>query len=190
MESKDELRMKMIHKRNAIRRAERIAADARITDCVTSSSFYADARILLVYASYQNEVSTVSLIQMALEAEKKVFCPKVEGKSMSFYRIHDRRELKSGFHGIPEPAASEKGKYRYRETDCNGRCLVIVPGVAFDEHKNRLGYGGGYYDSFLTACPGLRTVALSYQEQIVEDGIPAESTDIRPDYIVTQHELF
>ena len=67
--------------------------------------------------------------------------------------------------------------------------LIIVPGVAFDKNKNRMGHGAGFYDEFITTFhnkfkrkPYLLGVAL--QEQIV-DYIPTEPHDWKLDSIIT-----
>jgi len=63
-----------------------------------------------------------------------------------------------------------------------------MPGVAFDQKRNRLGYGKGYYDKFLSNNAALDTVALALECQIVEH-IPATEFDIRPDCIITEDRL-
>ena len=54
--------------------------------------------------------------------------------------------------------------------------LVIVPGLAFDHQKYRLGYGGGYYDTFLSEHTEAYTVGVCYPFQYVVD-IPKEEHD-------------
>lgn len=63
--------------------------------------------------------------------------------------------------------------------------LVVVPVVGFDEHRNRLGYGGGYYDKLLTnnSCGATAGIAYSFSEV---DNIPAESHDQKLDHIITE----
>ena len=51
-----------------------------------------------------------------------------------------------------------------------------MPGVAFDQRLNRLGYGGGFYDRFLLAHPGLLSVGLAFEFQVL-DRLPAEPFD-------------
>ena len=76
--------------------------------------------------------------------------------------------------------------------------LAIVPGIAFDEQCNRLGYGKGFYDKLFnklakrlnsqrSAVSG-RIIALAYEEQIVES-IPADSHDIKMDKIITDKRI-
>ena len=60
-----------------------------------------------------------------------------------------------------------------------------MPGVAFDRNKNRIGYGKGFYDSYLTLHSQFDTIALAFDCQIVES-IQTESHDIIPHYLITE----
>ena len=64
---------------------------------------------------------------------------------------------------------------------------MLLPGLAFDLEGNRVGYGGGYYDRYLSRHDGagLHTVAVAYDFQVVER-LEAESFDKRPELIVTE----
>jgi 5-formyltetrahydrofolate cyclo-ligase len=64
--------------------------------------------------------------------------------------------------------------------------VVIVPGLAFTPHGDRLGHGGGWYDRFLAGRrPECRTIGVGFVEQIV-DTLPVEDHDIRLDHVVTE----
>ncbi len=64
--------------------------------------------------------------------------------------------------------------------------VVIVPGLAFTPHGDRLGQGGGWYDRFLAgARPDCRTIGVGFVEQIV-DTLPVEDHDVRLDHVVTE----
>ncbi len=73
---------------------------------------------------------------------KTVWVPKVHGETMDFYEITSFDELKPGAYGISSPMP----EYLHRQTTD----LMIMPGVAFDTNRNRVGYGGGYYDRYLS----------------------------------------
>lgn len=133
--------------------------------------------------------------------KKEIFVPRVEGKNMNFYPITETASLKRSKFGVPEPDESHQIPYtsglrkssghreaRDRSID-NGvdpPRLMLLPGLAFDLKGNRLGYGAGYYDRFLSAHgkDGFIKVALAYDFQI-QESIAAEAYDIRVDYIVT-----
>jgi len=55
--------------------------------------------------------------------------------------------------------------------------LIIVPALAFDQNNYRMGYGGGYYDRFLSREPGHPTIALCYDFQYFPR-LEAEDHDI------------
>ena len=64
-----------------------------------------------------------------------------------------------------------------------------MPGVAFDEQRNRLGYGKGYYDRFLEKNPKHKTAAMAFDFQVQEKELPHEKTDLKPDVIVTEKRI-
>ncbi len=66
------------------------------------------------------------------------------------------------------------------------RSLMLMPGCAFDDHGNRIGYGGGFYDCFLSENP-MWTIALFFECQHSDTGIRAELHDMRPDLILTEN---
>ena len=66
---------------------------------------------------------------------------------------------------------------------------MIMPGVAFDNANNRVGYGGGFYDRFLEKHPGILRVAVAFDFQVLEQ-VPTEPTDICPQIIVTQSKIY
>lgn len=102
---------------------------------------------------------------------------------MEFFRIEDMSRLALGFKGIPEPSGDSE-KYVYTPERAE-RTLMLMPGAAFDCFRNRIGYGGGFYDRYLSEKPALqqRTIAVGFRCQMVSE-IPAEETDIRPCQVI------
>ncbi len=101
---------------------------------------------------------------------------------MSFYLVESEKELVRGAFGILEPTGESE-----RAPGDDG--LVIIPGIAFDKHYNRIGYGKGYYDRYLSAHPNLFKLALAFDIQLV-DKIPAEECDCRMDMIFTETLMY
>ena len=124
---------------------------------------------------------TRDLIEKALEMGKTVAVPRVEGDDMVYYEIKDFSTLKSGYFGIMEP---DGGKVCTREEG-----FLLVPGVAFDSARHRVGYGKGFYDRFLAAHPGFTTVAAAFEFQLF-DAVPFEETDILPQMLVTEQKIY
>ncbi len=68
--------------------------------------------------------------------------------------------------------------------------LIVAPGIAFDRDFNRIGYGGGFYDSLFSETePHTVKAALCFEMQLTE-GIPAGLTDRKVDIIVTEAGAF
>ena len=130
-----------------------------------------------VYISIRGEVPTDELIRCALSSGKRVFAPKVCGADLRFIEINGMSELKPGFKGIPEPDSGG--------AEDSGGALMILPGCAFDESGNRLGYGGGFYDRYLEAHPDCKTAALSYDFAVLPQ-IPSGDYDRKCGMIVTE----
>lgn len=148
---------------------------------------YQDATVILMYASLADEVETLSFIEDLLrKGSQEVYCPVTTGTEMDFYQILSLDELKEGNFHVLEPEISEN---RHLKLSDDIHYCMIIPGLMFDKQGNRLGYGKGYYDKYLAKVPeniNLTTIALSY-EAMVKDKIPAEETDRRVNYVVTEN---
>ena len=131
---------------------------------------YLQAKTIYGYLPYNQEVRTVAMLEQAIRDGKRIAVPKVYGDEMKFIYLDDLSRVEAGYAGIPEPV--DDGPVADDPT-----ALVLMPGLAFDPKGHRIGYGGGFYDKFLTAEPTHPTVALCYEFQIVPH-IPAEEFDI------------
>ena len=183
LETKSQIRSRILKIRNALTEEERNRAAFLLTERILEHQWYCQSDTILCYADYGSEISTKELIREALFTGKKVFLPRVEGENMVFYRIGDLSELVQGYKGIPEPKGNAESYCR--EKQAVKKTLLLMPGVAFDRYRNRIGYGKGFYDRFLADNPGLqlRTIAVGYQCQLLEK-LPAEETDIRPSQVI------
>lgn len=183
MNDKKQIRKLVLQKRDALSDALRSAGEETITACLEANECFLGAKNVLLYASIGSELSTWKLIENSLKYGKKVFLPKVQGKTMEFYEICSKEQLVEGFHGILEPVGDtnsfDLSNYQVEET------IMLMPGVAFDESDNRLGYGGGFYDRYLAKWPELqsKTIAIGYRCQRVKD-LPVEETDRKPCQII------
>lgn len=184
METKRSIRNATLKLRDSLGEKERKIKSTMIQEKVIASVAYKEAEIILSYMNYKSEVVTEELVKKALEDGKKVYCPKVNGDIMEFYRIHSVEDAEIGYMGIREPFPEEEKLLREREISTE-KCLMIMPGSAFDKDRNRIGYGKGYYDKYLTQHPGLSTIAICYVCQIV-DKVPEEEYDIRPDVVISE----
>ncbi len=144
---------------------------------VIKTDEYKSADTLCIYISINKEVDTRPLIEACIRDGKRIAAPRITDGVMDFYYFDDMSELQPGFFDILEPTGDDKA-----DVD---KALIIMPGVAFDENRNRIGYGGGYYDRYLYEHNVKNTIALAYEVQIV-DKVEADSYDIKPDMIITE----
>ncbi len=187
MESKRDIRRVLLKKRNSLTEVQREKYSKLIAEQLFSLNQYVSADTILIYASYQSEVFTYPIMEHALNTEKKVFCPKVLGSGiMEFYEITSPEDVVCGYKNIPEPKHTD---FPYSNTETSNP-LMLMPLVGFDNRKNRLGYGGGFYDRYLHRFPNMEKFALGYECQRSEDIIPVEETDIRVDFIITEKCIY
>jgi 5-formyltetrahydrofolate cyclo-ligase len=148
---------------------------------------------VLAYVSRPDEADTRTIIHSALEAGKRVYAPRVAGNDIVFHAL-ERPEDASVKHayGMFEPAA-DLPVFPAGMAPGTG-LIVLVPGLAFDERKNRLGRGKGYYDRALRALrdrPGrerLFILGLCFEEQVLP-AVPVTETDERMDAVLTDRRL-
>lgn len=139
-----------------------------------------EAKTVCVYMPTGNEIDTTEIIRYCKENGKRFAAPRVNGDTMEFYYFTDETDMEQGAYDIWEPTGTEAVE--------DEESLVIMPGVAFDLSCNRIGYGKGYYDRYLSAHPHMKKVALAYDFQIV-GRIKREVHDVRPDVVVTESRV-
>ncbi|UUO05804.1 5-formyltetrahydrofolate cyclo-ligase [Blastopirellula sp. J2-11] len=145
------------------------------------------AATLLCYVSARCEVDTRPLLQQLLFEERRVVIPYcIDDRRLGLFLLSDLSELAPGRFGILEPRSELKNAKTISPAEID---LAILPGVAFDLHGNRLGYGKGYFDRLLSKMrPQSVKIALAFECQIVAN-IPAEAHDLPIDYLVTEDRL-
>ena len=143
-------------------------------------SFY---HIFLTIAK-NKEVDTQPLLSLLQGKDKNVVIPKTYSeKLLKNYLLTDGTTIKINPLGIPEP----EGGIEIEETQIE---VVFVPLLAFDSKGHRVGYGGGYYDSFLKKCQsGTLKIGLSFFDA-VEKIDDANENDIPLDYCVTPAKIY
>ena len=183
-ETKEEIREKYRKIRAQIPSETRNHADSQIAERLFNRPEYRDARIIYCYMSFKDEADTASIIDESLRLGKQVALPRVSGKrKMEFFFISGQKDLVTGFMGIKEPAG-----YCLEASAPSEDALVLLPGLAFDRSGARLGYGGGFYDTYLAKHAGCKKAALAYSAQIAPE-IPTEPVDVKTDMIITEKEL-
>jgi 5-formyltetrahydrofolate cyclo-ligase len=180
MEEKKAIRKQIFKKRNEVTDEQVLADSHLITESLCQLPEFTEAACIFAYADYNHEVSTKELIERAWALGKKVAVPKVHGKDMIFYQLDSFEQLEPGYFNIPEPAYGEVAEWE--------DALMIVPGVAFDRARHRVGYGQGFYDRYLSKHTQHPTIAVAFDFQLVPEA-PYEETDILPGTLITEKEV-
>jgi len=148
------------------------------------------AGVIFVYMHFQSEVQTLEFIYNCLRSDKVVAVPVTfpETSQLKAVQILDpERDVEPGYCLIPEPKSDI---VQNRTLNPSLIDVVVVPGSVFDRGGGRLGYGGGYYDRFLTeSAPGALRIGLAYELQMIRE-VPTEPHDQFMDYIVTEKTIY
>lgn len=138
---------------------------------------------VIIYNSFKNEVKTDKIIKFLINKGYKIYSPCIINKKIVPYRLYSPIKLFPGPYGILEPRKKVRLKSKEKVS------AVIIPGIAFDKTGNRLGFGMGYFDKFLSKIKkNTLKIGLGYSFQILNK-IPFTGNDIKMDIIITDKEI-
>ena len=157
---KTELRRRIREKKRAMTAEEIERRSRELGRKFAATEAYRKAKTIYGYMPYNQEVRTVPMLEQALRDGKKVAVPKCYGDEMKFIYLDD----------LTKVADDETA-------------LVLMPGLAFDPQGHRIGYGGGFYDKFLSREPNHPTLALCYDFQVLPH-LDTEEHDIPVDTVL------
>lgn len=182
---KKEIRSTILKKRNRMRFEEVVEKSKRIKENVFQMNEFKNAKSILFYISYDNEVNTHEMIKESLKLKKQVIVPKTDTRNHTIIcsTLTKWDDLVSGAYNILEPRQD-----CFNEISSDLIDLMIIPGIAFDYHGNRIGHGMGYYDRLLKKKNNAHCLGLAFEFQIV-DTISAEKHDVRVEQIVTEKRI-
>lgn len=184
---KENIRKKILSLRESLTEEEMKLKSELIQKRLFNLPEFKKAKTILFYVSTRNEVKTERMIKSALKQGKRVVIPLSDMKErkliLSELKDFDN-ELEGGTFNILEPKKEFFRLVSPEEID-----FIIVPGIAFDKDGDRIGYGMGFYDKFLSSLKKhVHTVGLAYEFQIVND-IPIHDKDVTVDKVVTEKRI-
>ena len=168
----------MLERRNRLNSQEISKRSKSIQEFVISSKEFQRAKVIGIYFAFGSEVTTELIIERAKILGKKIALPRVEEHKITFYELSSTRSLIRGRFGIMEPPPCG----RISEIH-----MLVAPGIAFDKKGNRLGYGKGFYDKFLSD-KRMFSIGLAYGFQMLEN-LPHDAHDKRLDAIASEDGL-
>ena len=173
----------MLKIRNRITPERRLQKSGVIKKRLMAVKEFKNAKNIFLYYSYADEVDTQALIDECF-GDKNIFLPRVYKDHLEPALFQGKNHLKPGYGKIPEPIGTPiRTEISPEKID-----LIVVPGVAFDRHGTRLGFGKGYYDKYLKHHKKIPKIGLAFAEQMV-DFIPRDPYDIPMNSIITDAEL-
>ena len=135
---------------------------------------------LALYYPSNYELNVLKLLENDYIKNQNILFPAIEEKNnMNFYSWKKNQVLFVNKFGMLEP---EKTKTKVPN-------LMIIPILAYDENKYRLGYGKGFYDrylnKYLTKFKNILTVGVAFSFQKYHK-LPRDNNDVRLNYILTE----
>lgn len=183
-EARKVLRRKTLKARDSLDEAQRAMKSAVIRETLLQLDEIEQGANVMIYVNFRSEVETMPLFDMLFAKNVRVTVPLtvINPAGLIPYEITDpQKELRAGYCGIAEPDTNI-----LQPVDPASIDVVLVPGSVFDLHGGRLGYGGGFYDRFLSKdAPQALRVGLAFEMQVV-DHMPLEEHDESLHYLVTE----
>ena len=177
--SKATLRKRFLTKRSELSQQDKETQSLAIANhCLQLPIWEKEFFHLFLPIATKGEIDTTFLLTLLQGRDKQVVLPKVQGDKLLHFLLTDSTKLKRNPWGIPEP---EQGlAIAPEQLD-----VVFIPLLAWDKEGHRVGYGKGFYDSFLSRCkPEVIKIGLSFFEA-VESISDLRPEDVPLDFCVT-----
>lgn len=180
---KDEIRKQILEKRSSLSLEEVDKKSELIIKNLTP--YLKNAQNIMIFTDMKNEVRITKLIE--LYPEKNFFISKIVNSKNREMKINKYNENELVLHKFGYYESSSDDFYDEKILD-----IVIVPALAFDSSKNRIGFGGGYYDTFLNKVreknKNTLFIGVCYDFQMIEE-VPIEGHDITLDLVINESEV-
>lgn len=171
MESKKELRKKAKEIRNSL---DIKKISEKIIENIQSLKIYKMAKNVMIFYPLKHEVNLLAL----LNDNKNFFLPKVEGENLLVCPYQKGDKLVESRYKSKEPLTES--------INANILDIIFVPALTVDENFNRLGYGGGFYDRFLSSVNKEIIKIVAIPEVLISSKLPSEAFDVKIDAIISE----
>lgn len=173
-------RAEFLNKRSKLSREQVRERSEQICRKLLALPLFLQAKTVYFYYPLEKEVSLLPAAEAALAMGKQVGFPKTEGTYIRFYRVVSLEDFSQGRFQVMEPPG--------RELLTEPAPLILTPGLVFDERRNRMGYGKGYYDRYGTEFPGAVRIGIAYELQMARQ-VAVDTYDVPMDYVLTEKRL-
>ena len=182
-QQKRDLRKVLLKQRQTLDEQQWQARSRKICQQLQTNFLFSEAKTVLSYFSFRNEPDLSSLWEVTTRSKKWGF-PRCVANHLSWYFWQPNQPLENNKYKIPEPLVTAVAVLP-QTVD-----LILVPTVACDYEGTRLGYGGGYYDRFLSRpqWQNIPTVGITFDFAYLTE-LPRDSWDIRLDFVCTETQF-
>lgn len=184
---KSRFRKNMLKKINKISKEEIDNKSSLILDNLKTFEDCLKNKNVFIFVSFNNEVNTFNIIEYLRPIAKKILIPKVNiiTKEMDIYEFSSYDDLLLSNYGILEPDEKKCKKLNINVID-----TVITPGVVFDAHGYRIGYGGGFYDKLFSKLKdNIVKIAVGFETQIIPR-VPNDFHDKPVNFLITEKNIY
>ena len=182
--TKPQLRQEMIARRDALPESERARIAEALTAELTRLPEYAAARSVLATMSIGSEWNTRPFLERARADGKAVVLPRLTAppRRLRLHAVEDLdRQLVPGIWDIPEPDPA-----RCPEVELGSVDFALVPALAVDGARYRLGYGAGYFDKLLAGRKARPFCVTALPSAFVVESLPHEPHDVAVDMVLSE----
>ncbi len=168
MKSKEFKRRELLNRRKIQDKDLALSKSSQIQNALLTENIWKSATNIALYMPISGEVDTKILLEAAWIDKKTVFLPRCNRQlkgNMDFFICNSYADLELGNYNILEPKS-------HTILWDNSFDLLILPAVGFDKNGYRLGFGGGYYDRFLSKNTTTFSLGLAFSWQILDNLSP------------------
>ena len=186
MKNKKELRLAYKALRNSLSENELEEMSLAIANKVLTLPIWEKTYFhIFLPITEHREVNTEFILHLLSGKDKEIIISKSDfsTRNMTHFLLTDNTKIKKNEYNIPEPINGI-------EVPAHKIDVIFVPLLAYDKKGNRVGYGKGFYDKFLSECkPDIIKIGLSFfdPEELIEDIFEG---DVKLDYCVTPNEIY
>ncbi|WP_017731274.1 5-formyltetrahydrofolate cyclo-ligase [Nafulsella turpanensis] len=188
--NKEALRKQYLQLRQALSEEEVDKRSQQICDQLFGSGKLKEVKYLHCFLPirHKKEVNTWIIVDRIRQEQPQskviVSTTNWTAKRMDHFFLEESGLIEESKLGIPEPVDAPVCPAQKIE-------LVLLPLLAFDQKGQRVGYGAGFYDRFLSECmPGTQKVGLSLFGPTSEPVTDVHELDIPLDSCVTPEKVY
>ena len=176
---KSEFRKEALNSLRSVKSFQKYPLDKKIEKKLSSLIKSLNPKSILFYLPLGMEVNLKNLMLKEKRAGKKILVPKVENES--FKMVEFRLPLEENSFNIFEPKSSS---FKYKRVD-----LIIVPIVAMDANRKRIGFGKGMYDRFYARLKRKPIIVFIQRIPVISKEFLCDEYDIGCDFYISSKEI-